>query len=96
MCKEQEFFEPCGGLSAALETSLTELSELQGSEVRAKFRMMRDELIRKFKESGIPANRELDHAMIVRPSIEAVEKRLLSYSFSRRPFADPIGKPARP
>ena len=40
---------------------------------RPKLRAMRDELIRKFKESGIPADRELDHAKIVRPSIEAIE-----------------------
>ena len=34
---------------------------------------MRDELTRKFKENGIPANRELNHAEVVRPSIDAIE-----------------------
>jgi hypothetical protein len=38
-----------------------------------RFGAVRDELIRKFKENGIPADRELDHAKIVRPSVEAIE-----------------------
>ena len=46
---------------------------LYGKDARPKLRAMRDELIREFKESGIPADRELDHAKIVRPSIEAIE-----------------------
>jgi hypothetical protein len=41
---------------------------------------MRDELIRKFKENGIPADRELDHAKIVRPSVEVCGAlRLVTY-----------------
>lgn len=71
--KEQELLSRVAGLSAALETSLMELNDLYGSEARAELRMIRDELIRRFQESGIPANRELDHAKIVRPSIEAIE-----------------------
>jgi hypothetical protein len=71
--REQELLSRVMGLNAALEKSLAELSALYGSEARTKLRAMRDELIRKFKESGIPANRELDHAKIVRPSIDAIE-----------------------
>src|SRR5450759_5240501 len=42
-------------------------------DARTKLRAMRDELIRKFKESGIPADRELEHAKIVGPSIAAIK-----------------------
>jgi hypothetical protein len=44
-----------------------------GSNAKAKLRAIRDELIIKFKQSGVPAERELDHANIVRPIIEAIE-----------------------
>lgn len=71
--REQELLSRVFGLHKAVETSLTELSKLYGKDARPKLRAMRDELIRKFKESGIPVDRELDHAKIVRPSIEAIE-----------------------
>ena len=71
--RNQELLSRVMGLNAALEQTLSALSTLYGSEARTKLRAMRDELIRKFKESGIPENRELDHAKVVRPSIEAIE-----------------------
>jgi hypothetical protein len=71
--RNQELLSRVMGLNAALEQTLSKLSALYGSEARTKLRAMRDVLIRKFKESGIPANRELDHAKVVRPSIEAIE-----------------------
>jgi chemotaxis regulatin CheY-phosphate phosphatase CheZ len=71
--REQDLLSRVFGLDAALKKSLEELSVLYGSEARTKLRAMRDDLIRKFKESGIPANRELDHVKIVRPTIEAIE-----------------------
>jgi hypothetical protein len=71
--REQELLSRVMGLNAALEKSLAELSTLHGTEARTKLRAMRNEHIREFKESGIPANRELDHAKVIRPSIEAIE-----------------------
>lgn len=71
--KEQELLSRVMGLNAALEKCLAELSALYGSDARTKLRAMRDELIRKFKESGIPADRELEHAKIVGPSIAAIK-----------------------
>jgi hypothetical protein len=71
--REQELVSRVVGLNAALQKCLAELTTLYGSDARVKLRTMRDELILKFKQSGIPANRELEHAQVVRPSIEAIE-----------------------
>jgi hypothetical protein len=71
--REQELLSRAAGLNAALAKCLAELETLYGSNAHTKLRAMRDDLIRKFKQSSIPANRELDHAKIVGPIIEAIE-----------------------
>ena len=71
--REQELVGCVFGLNAALQKSLTELRALYGREARTKLRAMRDELIRKFKESNISPDRELDHAKVVGPIINAIE-----------------------
>jgi hypothetical protein len=71
--REQELLSRVAALDAALRRSLAELSALYGTDARAKLRTIRDELIRKLEEGAILAERELDHAKIVRPSVEAIE-----------------------
>jgi hypothetical protein len=34
---------------------------------------LRDELVKHWKNSSIPANRELDHTTVTRPAIDATE-----------------------
>jgi hypothetical protein len=62
-----------GALRVALEECLSQLAALYGSEAGHKIEMLRDELIGRFKNSGIPAERELDHAKVVRPAIEVLQ-----------------------
>jgi hypothetical protein len=44
-----------------------------GNEARQKIETLRDELVSRFKYSGIPAEREMDHAKVVRPAIEVLQ-----------------------
>ena len=71
--KSQERLSRIGGLNEALQRCLTELTELYGSDAKTKLRAIRDEVIRKLKQSNISADRELEHAEIVRPAVEAIE-----------------------
>jgi hypothetical protein len=69
----QDLQSRIGALNFALEQALSQLAELYGTEARQKIEALRDDLIHRFKNSGIPADRELEHAEIVRPALEALE-----------------------
>jgi hypothetical protein len=69
----QDLQSRLGALNIALERTLAELVELYGTEARPKIEAMRDDLIHTFKNSGIPAERELEHGRIVQPSIDVLE-----------------------
>ena len=60
-------------LNRTLEKSLAALAELYGKEARRKLEALRNETINEFKNPNIPANREIEHARIVRPAIQAIE-----------------------
>ena len=60
-------------LNRTLEKSLAALAELYGKEARRKLEALRDETINEFKNFNMSANREMDHAKIVRPAIQAIE-----------------------
>lgn len=60
-------------LSRALDACLAELVKLYGNEARRKIERLRDELITQFKQSGISADREMEHAKIVGPAIEILQ-----------------------
>jgi hypothetical protein len=62
-----------GALHGALEGCLSQLSECYGNEARQKIETLRAELVSRFKYSGIPAEREMDHAKVVRPAIEVLQ-----------------------
>ena len=69
----QDLITRVGALSTALDSCLAALASSYGPEARQKIEVLRDALIRKFKESGIPADRELDHAKIVGPAVDALQ-----------------------
>jgi hypothetical protein len=61
------------GAVTALEECLRRLATLYGDGAYQELKSLRDELIRKFKNADIPANREMEHAQLVRPAIEVLE-----------------------
>ncbi len=69
----QDLLIRVGALNEALQKCLEELTAHYGSNAKTKLRAIRDELIRKFKQSDIPPNRDLDQAKIVQPAIAALE-----------------------
>lgn len=69
----QDLQSRIGALHMALEECLSQLSECYGNEARQKIETLRDELVSRFKNSGIPAEREMDHAKVVRPAIEVLQ-----------------------
>jgi hypothetical protein len=74
MCdREQELLIRVGALNLVLQKCLEELTVQYGVNAKTKLRAIRDELIFKFKQSGISPEQELDHAKLVRPAIEAIE-----------------------
>jgi hypothetical protein len=69
----QDSISRISGLELALRITLRELAAKTGKDARATIEALRDEAIKSFKNSGIPANREMEHAKIVGPSIEVIE-----------------------
>jgi hypothetical protein len=69
----QELLIKNGALTWALDKCLAELAEADGREAHRKIKVLRDELIRTFKQSDIAAERELEHAKIVGPAIAILE-----------------------
>jgi hypothetical protein len=52
-----------GALRMALEKCLHELVNLYGNQARPEIERLRDELVRKFMNAGVPAERDLDHVI---------------------------------
>jgi hypothetical protein len=69
----QDLLTRNGALLTALEECLRRLATLYGDGAYQELKSLRDELIWKFKNAGIPANREMEHAQVVRPAIEVLE-----------------------
>jgi hypothetical protein len=62
-----------GALRVALEECLSQLSVFYGSEARQKIEALRDELVSRFKSADVPAERDMEHAKLVRPAIEVLQ-----------------------
>ncbi len=69
----QEFIIRIGALQHALEITLRALIIASGDSARVTIESLRDEAIDNFKNSEIPADREMDHAKIVGPAIEVIK-----------------------
>jgi hypothetical protein len=71
--RTQDLMTRIGALQMALEATLAELTASHGKDARQKIETLRGDLISKFKNSSISAERELDHAKIVGPALEVLE-----------------------
>jgi chemotaxis regulatin CheY-phosphate phosphatase CheZ len=71
--RTQDLLTRIGALQMALEATLAELIVSQGKDAREKIETLRDDLISRFKNSSISAERELEHAKIVGPAIEVLD-----------------------
>lgn len=69
----QDSISRISGLELAPQITLRALAEKSGKDARATIEALRDEAISGFKNSGIPADREMEHAKIVGPAIEVIE-----------------------
>jgi hypothetical protein len=69
----QDSISRISGLKLALEMTLRTLAQQSGNDARAKLEALRDEAISRFKNAGIPPDRELEHAAVVRPAIEIIQ-----------------------
>jgi hypothetical protein len=69
----QDAISRISGLELALQITLHALAVKCGKDARATIEALRDEAINRFKNSDIPANREMEHAKIVGPSIEVIQ-----------------------
>jgi hypothetical protein len=52
--------------------ALKAIAEQSGKDARTKLEALRDEAIGRFKNSDIPADREMDHAAVAGPAIEVI------------------------
>ena len=69
----QDLMSRNGALHIALEATLARLAKLNGTIARREIEALRDDLVRRFKNSGIIPERELDHAKVAGPAIEVIE-----------------------
>jgi len=69
----QQLVGRIAGLQYALELGLREIAVIRGKEARAAIVALRKETIDAFRNSDIPPEREMEHAEIARPAIEAIE-----------------------
>jgi hypothetical protein len=69
----QELTSRVFGLHFAVQASLRALAVFYGDKADREIKLLRDKLINEFKQSGIPADREMEHAQIVGPAIDAIE-----------------------
>ena len=70
----QDLQSRIGALAKALDVCLDALIILWGEDAAEQIELLRDQLIKTFKTTGIPAERELDHAKVVGPAIEVLEE----------------------
>jgi len=71
--KIQELTGRVGALDLALRETLARLATLHGADAQQEIEALRDDLVKRWKNSAIPANRELDHAKVAGPAIDATE-----------------------
>ena len=71
--RSQELTVRVSALHSLTQECLTELASLYGDDAERKLRLLRNKLVRKYKQSDIPADREMQHAQIVGPAISAIE-----------------------
>jgi hypothetical protein len=71
--KIQEIQSRIGALRVALDACLSALAAQYGTDASTKIASLRDQLIRRFKESDMVPQREVDHAKIVKPAIEVIQ-----------------------
>jgi hypothetical protein len=71
--RTQDYVTRISALSMALDVTLAQLAALHGNDARPNIEALRDDLIRRFKNSSIPPEYELEHAELVRPALEALE-----------------------
>jgi len=57
---------------AVADEALEALAKEYGEDATSKLREMQAHLLNRFKNSGIPAERELEHAKIVGPSLDII------------------------
>jgi hypothetical protein len=69
----QELIVRIGALEHALALALRRIAAVSGVQAKEEIEALRDQSIDDFKNSGISAQRELEHAKIVRPAIEVLE-----------------------
>ncbi|MES5484631.1 hypothetical protein QMZ05_17895 [Bradyrhizobium sp. INPA03-11B] len=69
----QHLISGIGGLQRALGIALETIANDHGQDARQLLEALRDRAISDMKNSDIPAEFEMKHASLVRPSIEAIE-----------------------
>jgi hypothetical protein len=62
-----------GALHIAPNETLARLKILYGPNARSEIEAVREDVINLFKNSGIPPDRELEHAKVVRPAIDVLD-----------------------
>jgi hypothetical protein len=67
----QAFISRIGALAHALDLALGRIAEISGEKAREHIEILREQAINDFRNSDIPPEREMEHAEIVRPGIEA-------------------------
>ena len=69
----QQLISRVGGLSHALEFALRNIAVNSGDEARAAIESLRDKAIDAFRNSDIQADREMEHAQMAGPAIDAIK-----------------------
>ena len=69
----QDLLSRNGALRIALEKCISEFASVSGKDARHKIETLRDELIARFKNASVTAEREMDLAKIVGPAIEVLQ-----------------------
>lgn len=69
----QNLHSRIGALDLAVSETLALLAVLYGDDARSKIEALRDDLVKRWKNSSIPASRELDHVKVAGPAIEVTE-----------------------
>jgi hypothetical protein len=69
----QELVVRIGALEHALALSLRRIAAISGLNAKGEIEALRDQALSDFKNSGNAAEREMEHAKIVRPAIEVLQ-----------------------
>jgi hypothetical protein len=69
----REYVIHAAALGVALDIAVKRLAELSGEDARQNIESVRDEAITLFKNAEVPAEHDLDQAVIVAPAIELLE-----------------------